>query len=257
MDKEQETLLIDYIDGRLSQAEEKEVERRLARDEAMKKLYNQLKLVLQALDKSPAWQPKASLRTGFEKMLDQELAVSKKAARQVFFHPVVYRAAAAVILVMLGIGIGYWINKNVQQHSELEALRKEMQATKHMMMAMLDNRQSASQRVLGATAAYRMEKPDDQIVRALVRAMNEDPNTNVRLAALEALGKFYQQEQVRKSLIASLAIQKDPVVQIALIQLLVRIKEKGVIKDLEKIVDDVQTMKAVKDEAYSGIMKLS
>jgi hypothetical protein len=34
-----------------------------------------------------------------------------------------------------------------------------------------------------------MEKPDDEIVNVLVKTMNEDVNTNVRLAALDALGR--------------------------------------------------------------------
>ena len=62
---------------------------------------------------------------------------------------------------------------------------------------------------------------------------------------------------VRKALINALGKQKDPMVQIALIQLLVQMKEKGVVNDLKKIVDDAGSMKAVKDEAYSGLMKLS
>jgi hypothetical protein len=34
-------------------------------------------------------------------------------------------------------------------------------------------------------------------------------------------------------------------------------KEKGVVNDLQKIVDDEGTIQAVKDEAYSGILRLS
>jgi hypothetical protein len=260
MEKEKlEGMLIDYIDGKLGEAERKEVERELEQSEEANTLYRQLKEVMMVLDKSPEWQPAPSLKISFEKALRREIAGAQKGSgRRIFFTPVLfYRAAAVVVLVMAGAGIGYWIHKNQQQQSELEGLRKEMESTRRIMMAMLDNRQSAGQRVLGATAAFNMETADDQIVRALVKAMNEDPNTNVRLAALEALGKFHEQEQVRKALIASLATQKDPVVQIALIQLMVRMKEKGVVKDLEKIVDDVQTIKAVKDEAYFGLMKLS
>ena len=46
-------------------------------------------------------------------------------------------------------------------------------------------------------------------------------------------------------------------VQIKLIQLMVQMKEKAVIDDLRNLVDDDATMKAVKDEAHSGILKLS
>ena len=93
-------------------------------------------------------------------------------------------------------------------------------------------------------------------VKVLVKTMNEDPNTNVRMAALEALSKFHSDTDVRKALIHSLSIQKDPVVQIALIQMMVVMKEKSVVKDLERMSKEA-TMKAVKDEALAGIMRLS
>lgn len=65
-----------------------------------------------------------------------------------------------------------------------------------MMVAMIDNQQSASQRMVGVSVAYELKTADDQIVNVLVRTMNEDPNTNVRLAALEALGKFNEEDIV-------------------------------------------------------------
>ena len=54
-----------------------------------------------------------------------------------------------------------------------------------------------------------------------------------------------------------MSTQKDPVVQIALIQMLVKLKENGVVNQLEKLTKDGSVMKAVKDEAYTGILKLS
>ena len=124
-------------------------------------------------------------------------------------------------------------------------------------MGLLDNEFSPSQRMQGVSVAYEINKPDDEIVRVLVSTLNNDPNTNVRLAALDALSQFSTEKGVRKSLIESLSTQKDPVVQIALIQLMVKMKEKGVVKQLERITKDAKTMKAVRDEAYSGIFKLS
>jgi HEAT repeat protein len=143
------------------------------------------------------------------------------------------------------------------EKARLDSLAIEMKITRDMM-AKMNNDQSASQRIQGVNVALTMTStPDDAIVKALVKTMNEDKNSNVRLAALEALSKFIDDKHVRKTLIESLGKQKDPIVQIQLIQLLVKIKEKGVVDDLQKIVDDEGTIKAVKDEAYSGIMRLS
>lgn len=252
-----ESRFIDYIDGKGGEVDRAEVERELAQSEEAYKLYEQLREVMQAIDKASALEPSDKLRAGFERALEQEISAQSKPTRTAFFSPMIYRIAAGFVLVMVGLGIGFWINKNQERDQELADLKKQIEDNRRMMLAMLDNQQSASQRMVGVSVAYELEKADDEIVKVLVKTMNEDTNTNVRLAAMEALSKFGHEAQVRNALIHSLTEQKDPVVQIALIQLLVKMKEKGVVKHLEEMTKDPSTMKAVKDEAYSGILKLS
>jgi hypothetical protein len=257
MEKEKlESLLIDYIDGKLNEADKSSVEMELGRNDEAYKLYEQLRQVMQAMHEAHQLEPNTALKTSFTQLLEREINEQKK-TKVIFFNPVFYRIAAAVALLVLGGSIGYWINKNQQQANELADLKREMQQTKRTMLMLINNDQSASQRMVGVTVATQLEKPDDDIVKVLIKVMNEDPNTNVRMAALEALSQFHDEPVIRKALIESLVIQKDPVVQIALIQLMVMMKEKSVVRELERMTRDVKTMKAVKDEAYSGILKLS
>jgi hypothetical protein len=257
MNKEQwESRIIDYLDGQLSETEKAEVERELVSNDEFRKLHNQLSEVMQVMRNVPVLEPSGKLKVAFERALQSEIAAQTK-TKTVFFSPVVYRIAAGFVLLMAGLGIGYWINKDQVQERELAELKEQVETNRRLMMAMLDNQQSASQRMVGVSVANELEQADDEIVKVLVKTMNEDVNSNVRLAALEALGKFSNEAQVRESLIQSLSVQKDPVVQIALIQLLVTMKEKGVVKQLEQMTKDARTMKAVKDEAYAGILKLS
>ena len=197
------------------------------------------------------------MKLQFDQFLDEETRrISKD--KVVIFPSMLYRVAAAVLLVVLGGGIGFWISKRQDHDRELLAVRMEMQATKQLLMTMLENQQSAGQRVLGANVAFNeVDKVDDEIADALIHAMNQDENTNVQMAALEALAKFYNQPHVRKALIASLKTQKDPLVQIALIRILVQMKEKGVVSELERISNDEEALPAVKDEAHAGILTLS
>ena len=257
MEKEQlESLLIDYIDGKLNEADRKKAEQELVNNPEAYTLYEQLKEVMSAMDRSANLEPNVRSRRLFDELIHDEMRM-QKSAKVIVIQPAVYRVAAAIaFLVVAGFG-GYWVVKNQQQENELAAIRKEMEATKHMMMAMMNNDQSASQRMTGVAVAYKFEKTDDEIVSVLTKTMHEDPNTNVRMAALEALSKFHEEPKVREVLVKSLSVQKDPIVQIALIQLLVTMKEKGVVKDLERLTKDKTIMKAVKDEAYSGILKLS
>jgi hypothetical protein len=257
MEKEKlESLLIDYIDGKLSDADKQFIEQELIRNPEAYALYEQLKEVIGVIEKSATLEPAQKLRINFDHLLKQEIAETA-ASKTIIFQPVFYRVAAVITLLIVAVIGGYWVYKNQQHERELATIRKEMEATKQMMLAMMENQQSASQRITGVSVAYTLDKADDEIVSVLVKTMNEDVNTNVRMAALEALSKFHQDPAVRKALIESLSKQKDPIVQIALIQLMVIMKEKSVMKDLERITKDATVMKAVKDEAYSGIMKLS
>lgn len=260
MEKEKlESLLIDYIDGKLNEANRRMIEQELVNNPETYKLYEQLREVIGAMERSAALEPNPRSRKVFDQLIHDEIRMQKSS--RVMIPSTVYRVAAAIaFLVVAGMG-GYWVVQNQKQTTEqarrIEEMEKEMRATKQTMMALMNNDQSASQRITGVTVAYKLEKADDEIVNVLVKTMNEDANTNVRLAALEALGKFQAEPAVRKALIESLSTQKDPMVQIALIQLLVQMKEKGVMKDLERMTKDKTIMKAVKDEAYSGILKLS
>jgi hypothetical protein len=257
MDKETlEGMLIDYIDGTLNPVDRAKIEQEISKNGEAYRLYEQLREVIATMDKSEKFEPGAHLKASFEQAIREELAKTRQ-GKTIFFQPVFYRAAAAILLVISGIAIGNWVSKNQAREDQIARLEAEVAATKQMMLMMIDNQQSASQRILGANVALKIVKADDEVVNALVKSMNSDPNTNVRLAALEALAKFHEQPHVRKALIQSLAIQKDPVVQIALIQLLVQMKEKDAVKGLENIIEDNETMNAVKDEAYSGLLKLS
>jgi hypothetical protein len=254
---EWESKLIDYIDGTATEGERKIVEQELLRNEAVRNLYNQLVEVMGAVNDARVLEPSGKLKINFENALQEEIAAQSKSVKTRFFSPVIYRVAAGFVLLMAGLAIGYKINQSNVEADRLTKLEEQLEENRRMMLAMMDNQLSASQRMLGVSVAYELEKPDDEIVNVLVKAMNEDANTNVRLAALDALGKFSDEPQVRNELIGSLKVQKDPVVQIALIQLLVKMKEKSVLNQLEKITRDAGALKAVKDEAHAGILKLS
>jgi hypothetical protein len=251
-----ESMLIDMIDGRLNDTQKQEIESLLAGDGEARLLYNQLKEVTRAIDQSGEIEATGPMKGRFMRMLDEEIQKNEK-GRQITLHPAVLRIAAAVVLVLSGVAIGYWVNKDQQREFQLAAIESEMRATKQLMMALIENRQSASSRMEGVNVALTIQSADDDVVNALVKTMNEDANTNVRLAALDALSKFQQEPAVRSSLVQALGTQKDPVVQIALIQLLVKMKEKGVVNDLNNIINDSTSIQAVKDEAHTGILKLS
>jgi len=131
-----------------------------------------------------------------------------------------------------------------------------LNSAKRAMYAGLNNMESPASRINAAYNAHKLKNTGHDVVDALTETLNTDPSANVRLAALDGLTRFYRDSYVRGKLVASLKKQHDPVVQITLINLLTRMRESGILEDLNQIINDGNTMKAVKDCAYSSIFRL-
>lgn len=260
MDKNKlESLLIDYIDGKLNTIDRQHVEQELTTNPDAYALYEQLREVLEVMDRSESLVPSDKMKTTFAQRLEEEIDSSRGTIRgkTVSLNPWWYRVAAAVAFVAVGGWVGYFISQQRQQSAEVAALKKQMEETQQFIVSKLDDVHSPGNRILGVHAAYEIKDPGHDIVDALIKVMNDDPNSNVRLAAVEALARFHNEPKVRNELIKGLSTQTDPVVQMALIQLMVQMKEKAAVKPLQKLTEDESVLPAVKDEAYAGVVRLS
>ncbi|MBO9203516.1 MULTISPECIES: HEAT repeat domain-containing protein [Niastella] len=146
------------------------------------------------------------------------------------------------------------VDENLAQRKK--ALVNKVNGKQTVLLAGLNNTASAASRINAISATSKLKRKANTIIDALVEILNKDPNTNVRLAALDGLTRFYREAYVRKKLVASLKQQHDPLVQINLINLLTRMRESDILSQLEEMVKDDNTNKAVKDVAYSGMLQL-
>jgi HEAT repeat protein len=95
-----------------------------------------------------------------------------------------------------------------------------------MVTLSLLQQQNASDRLRGVNWSYRVEPSDPEVLGALLTTVNRDPNINVRLAAVDALRKFSDSPVGRKGLVQSLGKQDSPLVQIAILDQIVDVREK-------------------------------
>ena len=95
-----------------------------------------------------------------------------------------------------------------------------------------------------------------EVLAALLTAVNHDPNVNVRLAAVDALRKFAGSPEVRNTLDQTLAGQDSPLVQIALIDLIVDVRDKGAAPSLLALERSPAANKDVKARAVWGLAHL-
>ncbi|UII32898.1 HEAT repeat domain-containing protein [Fulvivirga ulvae] len=260
-EKKMNALLIDYIDGNLTGELREFVTKYIEKSPENKQKYEELKVTMALLGHDRHLEPDSNLKAGFEAALAAEIeAENNKKVKPLDhngwkFSPL--KIAASFALILSGVFIGMWLMKNDQNDQEIAEIKKEMEATKRLVMQSLTDNSSASRRLQGVNASYAMSSADDEIVNALIRTMNNDENTNVRLAAVEALSKFTNEPEVMDALIKSMESQTDPLIQITLINLMVQLKEKRALDELQNIIEDKKTMETVKDEAHMAVFKLS
>ena len=263
-----ESLLIDYVDDQLQPSVKASVEKHLQTCENCRRELAEYKILFGEISKDKFEKPGPVLREKFDIMLQSELNIDATAkilkeegAVKVIAMkktPWLLRAAASIILIACGVLIGSKIKPgatpgNSDQMADLKNEVKEMKEA--LLFTMLDN-ESATERIKAVNYAEEMGNPNQQIIDAMFRTMNQDKNVNVRLAALYSVAKFSNSQAVRDSLVSSLSKQTEPIMQIVLINILTERKETKAIAPIREILSDKNTIPSVKDIAQKGLKLL-
>ena len=124
-------------------------------------------------------------------------------------------------------------------------------------MNALTDKTSASSRLVGVNTSRQLTGIDQELEDALFETYLNDENSNVRLAALNALAQFAESSAVRSRLVQSLSSQEDPIVMIQLINVLVRLEEQQAVPGLKRILENTEYQQVIREEAEIGIAKLS
>jgi hypothetical protein len=162
-----------------------------------------------------------------------------------------------VLFLILGLTAGRLLSPSPSNNVELAGLRSEVRSMRRLVAVSLLQQQSASDRLKGVNWSSRVERPDNEVLLALLHTLKYDSNVNVRLAAVDALHQFSSEPVVRLGLIEALRMQDSPLVQIALIDLLVEIRDKQAIDILRRLKQDREQNEAVKERAEWGLRQLS
>ncbi|HLE82711.1 MAG TPA: hypothetical protein VJG13_00105 [Thermoanaerobaculia bacterium] len=194
-----------------------------AEAEALGALWNRLAL----LEAAP---PEAELRERFDAVLaayQAGLAAAEEPAAAPWWRRWVrfpagggLQLAYGLLALVLGVGLGALLVGRGAGPGDVKALRGEVRALNDLVTLSLLEAPSASERLQGVSYGSRMARPDREVVTALVRAATEDENVNVRLAAIEALAPVASEPRVLSPLVAALPAQESPMVQVALVDLL-------------------------------------
>jgi HEAT repeat protein/putative zinc finger protein len=257
--------------GVLDEGTQSEIQSHLANCPACRDENESLSMVWTKLGELPEENPSAALRPRFYAMLEgyqQGLEQAKPSRRwrdvvgswlgRLPFRQPAFQLGLAAILLVVGFLGGYLYKPaGSGNRDELAQLREEVHDMRQMVTVSLLKQQSASERLKGVSWSNQVMHPDPELLSALLQTLNYDPNVDVRLAAIDALYRFSSEPNVRKGLIETLPRQDSPLVQIAVIDLLVQLQERQSIDILKQLTRDQDINKVVRERAQWGIQKLS
>jgi hypothetical protein len=264
--EEVETLMIDFLDNKLDSEQSTKIEKHLETCEKCLDELRDFQHILGLIKEDEPVMPNDSLRINFYHMLHSEIKRNEEKDTKpiqttdiLWYNRSVYRVAAGFALLICGTFLGmlfYSGLSNSGQKKELIQLKSEVNELRKTAMFSMLKDGSSSYRIQAVNYADQIDTPDDNIIDALVRTLNNDKNVNVRMAAAYSLAKFTDMHSVRDSLVKSLSLQSDPILQVTLINILVELREKSAIKPIEQIISNDKTLKEVKSVAENGVKLL-
>jgi len=260
-------LLPDYLQGSLSHDEADRVEQHLEHCLQCQEVV----AIWQELSRLPQEQPSPASRSLFTAMLEayqegrSEKGELPSGGRKMslgwsvgnWFRSPVGGLAAALALLAIGFFAGSRMNRTESHPEELAVMHSELRNMRQLVVLSLLEQQSANERLQGVTWSAREEQPDAKVLSALVHTLRYDSSVDVRLAALDALSRHGNQPQVREGLLDALQAQQSPLVQVALIDLLVELRDVNAVEQLQRFQQDPRLNPAVRQRAEWAIRKLS
>ncbi len=264
--EEVEVLMIDYLDNKLEPEQIRQIEKHLETCERCIDELKETQSLLQMISGEEMEKPDESLRINFYHMMHGEIkrnAENKSApAREAtvrWYDRNIYRIAAGVALLIAGTFIGIIVYSGFSgsaRAKEVSQLKSEVTELRKTAMFTMLKDGSPSNRLQAVDYANAIDSPDEDIINAIVKTLNNDKNVNVRMAAAYALTKFTGVQSVHDSLVKSLSVQTDPIMQVTLINILVEMREKNALKPIEQIISSDKTMLEVKKVAENGVKML-
>ncbi len=214
----------------------------------------ELGLLWTALGELPEPEPRPRMGHNFYSQLrDLERAEMRRHAFTAWLRSPLVQGLAACLILAGGIAIGHY---TAQRDNQISRLEDQIATMRQMVAISLLGQQSATERLKGIDYAQHSGETDEKVVQALLAAMNDDTNVNVRLAAVDALRRFEERTEVRRSLVSTLPRQDSPMMQIAVMDQLVELHERSSVNAISSLLREQDLDPAVRQHAGWALKQL-
>lgn len=226
-------------------------------------------VVWRGLDALPAPEPDPAMRSRFLEVLEAYRAgmeqgrghTPSSASRRWWMagwwpSKAVWQTALALILLLAGGVGGHYLARPRSVSAEIAQLQGQIENLRQTVALAMLQEPSSSARIRGVTFTDQVARPDQQVQQALLSAVNHDANINVRLSAVDALEKWAVNPDIQRALVDALPMQDSPLVEVALIDVLVEVNDKAALPALEHLAADAQVDAAVRQRAAAGVKRI-
>ena len=167
-----------------------------------------------------------------------------------------WQGAMAAGLLLAGIIAGRYVAAPRQDSPDVAQLKSQVEGLRQLVALSMMQQQSPGARLRGVSYSEQIAQPDSQVQQALLYAVNHDTNVNVRLSAVDALQKFAGNPEVARAMMDAISVQDSPLVQVALVDMLVQLNARSVAPGMAKLAKDPQVDEVVRQRAAWALEKL-
>ena len=263
---EAKMLMIDYLNGELNNEKAAMFDAFVNENPEFRKEFGNMKTLWANMNQLETPKPSSKMNESFHAMLqgyqqgleaknDNMLQNLLKVLANWWNQSYVPPAVMGIALLLLGIQIGYNL-QNQNDEEKMQGLTSEVQEMKQMMMLTLIEQQSPMQRLKAVNLTYEIKNDNDKVASVLLQTLNNDENINVRLAAVEALFSLADQPKIRAELIRSIMQQESPIVQSALVDVMLILQEKDVALTLKEFLNKENVNPEIREKINKSLNTL-
>lgn len=260
-------LVLDYLDGQLQPEQAEELQRLLEEGILKEEELQAYGLMMQQLEEMPQPQPGPRLHDNFYTMLAEAEAQEKKPSFSQsiterlsrFFWTGQVRMGAVlsgILLLLTGMGAGYWLRPVQVYEQQISQLQDQVLQMQQVVLLTQLEQSSATERLKAVNLSQELPQADQQVIKALLNTLSNDPSINVRLAALEALHVHAHHPQVREGLVRAFELQDSPLMLIALAEEMAALQEKRAVAPMQKLLKEQNLDSTVKQQINQSIQIL-
>ncbi len=255
----------DYLTGELGPGTAESIRDHVATCAPCRNELEELTTTWTQLGVLPEDQPGPNLRKNFYTMLESyKEGLNRESTLQRLLNTLngwfvqprraAYQAAFTVVLLIIGFTAGSFFSAGprepgAQHADEMTQLRGQVHRMRQQLVLAMLKQPSPSERLKGVVWSSTVENPGEKTLGALLHTLNNDPDVNVRLSAADALYLFAHHPMVKKGIVDSLPTQTSPLVQVALIDLMVGMREKKAADALKRLIEKNKLNPDVKKRA--------